>query len=192
MNIILFGPPGSGKGTQCTLLSDKYNLKHISTGDILRDEMAKGSELGVLAKKFVSEGKLVPDELIINMLMHEIKNADKLHKGVLLDGFPRTVAQAKALEENLAQQNKTTDVFIELNVSDDELIKRLLLRGENSGRMDDNKETILKRLEVYTLQTLPVKTYYEQLNKYVSVHGIGDINSIFENICAEIDKHHQS
>jgi adenylate kinase len=192
MNIILFGPPGSGKGTQSALLSEKYNLKHISTGDILRSEMEKGSELGISAKKYVSEGKLVPDDIIINMLMNEIKNSEKLQKGVLLDGFPRTVAQAKALEDNLALQNKKTDVFIELNVNHNELIKRLLLRGEISGRMDDNKETILKRLQVYSEQTLPVKTFYQQLNKYVSVQGIGDINTIFKNICTEIDKHIKS
>ena len=192
MNIILFGPPGSGKGTQSALLSEKYNLKHISTGDILRSEMEKGSELGISAKKYVSEGKVVPDDIIINMLMNEIKNSEKLQKGVLLDGFPRTVAQAKALEDNLALQNKKTDVFIELNVNHNELIKRLLLRGEISGRMDDNKETILKRLQVYSEQTLPVKTFYQQLNKYVSVQGIGDINTIFKNICTEIDKHIKS
>jgi adenylate kinase len=192
MNIILFGPPGSGKGTQSALLSEKYNLKHISTGDILRSEMEKGSELGISAKKYVSEGKLVPDDIIINMLMNEIKNSEKLQKGVLLDGFPRTVAQAKALEDNLALQNKKTDVFIELNVNHNELIKRLLLRGEISGRMDDNKETILKRIQVYSEQTLPVKTFYQQLNKYVSVQGIGDINTIFKNICTEIDKHIKS
>lgn len=192
MNIILFGPPGSGKGTQSALLSEKYNLKHISTGDILRSEMEKGSELGISAKKYVGEGKLVPDDIIINMLMNEIKNSEKLQKGVLLDGFPRTVAQAKALEDNLALQNKKTNVFVELNVNHNELIKRLLLRGEISGRMDDNKETILKRLQVYSEQTLPVKTFYQQLNKYVSVQGIGDINTIFKNICTEIDKHIKS
>ncbi len=192
MNIILFGPPGSGKGTQSALLSEKYNLKHISTGDILRSEMEKGTKLGISAKKFVTEGKLVPDEIIINMLMNEIKDSEKNQKGVLLDGFPRTVAQAKALEENLELQNKSTDLLIELNVNHNELVKRMLLRGEITGRLDDNKETILKRLEVYSEQTLPVKTFYQHLNKYVSLQGMGDINTIFENICREIDKHLKS
>jgi len=188
MTIILFGPPGSGKGTQSALISEKYKLKHISTGDILRHEMQLGTELGLSAKKYINEGKLVPDELIIKMLMSVIETTDKNLNGVLLDGFPRTTAQAEALEQNLSISNKQTNVLIDLKVDNDELTTRLLLRGKASGRADDNADTIKKRLEVYTEQTLPVSSFYQKLNKYACVDGLGEINTIFEQICSEIDK----
>lgn len=188
MTIILFGPPGSGKGTQSVLIAEKYNLKHISTGDVLRAEMELNTELGMAAKSYVQQGKLVPDDLIINMLMSLVNNLDKNHKGVLLDGFPRTVSQAEALEKNFAQYAKKIDLLLDLQVGHHELIDRMLLRGEQTGRIDDTLETIKKRLQVYADQTIPVKTYYQQLNKYVSVNGIGEIDNIFNQICLHIDK----
>ncbi len=188
MTIILFGPPGSGKGTQSVLIADKYHLKHISTGDVLRAEMEINSELGKAAKSYVQQGKLVPDDLIIDMLMAFVNNLDKNHKGILLDGFPRTVSQAEALELNLAQYGKKIDLLIDLQVGYQELIDRMLLRGEQTGRIDDTLETIKKRLQVYTDQTIPVKTYYQHLNKYQSVSGIGEIDTIFDQICTHVDK----
>lgn len=189
MTIILFGPPGCGKGTQSTLIAEKYKLKHISTGDILRNEMELKTELGLAAKSYVNEGKLVPDDVIIKMLMNAICCIDDNLNGVLLDGFPRTTAQAEALEINLSERNKQTNVLIDLQVNDKELVERMLLRGQMTGRIDDNPETISKRLQVYAQQTYPVKTFYQQLNKYVSVEGVGEIEEIFENICVQIEKH---
>ena len=188
MTIILFGPPGSGKGTQSVLIAEKYNLKHISTGDLLRTEMELNSELGITAKSYIQQGKLVPDDLIINMLMFLVNNLDKSYKGVLLDGFPRTITQAEALEENFAKYSKKINLLIDLQVGYQELIERMLLRGEQTGRIDDTLETIKKRLQVYSDQTIPVKTYYQRLNKYFSVNGIGEIDDIFNQICAQIDK----
>ena len=189
MTIILFGPPGCGKGTQSALIAEKYKLKHISTGDILRNEIELKTELGLSAKKFVNEGKLVPDEVIIDMLMNAIKTVETAHKGVLLDGFPRTTAQAEALEQKLASSNKQTNVLIDLIVDEQELINRMLLRGVATGRVDDSLETIKKRLLVYAELTLPVKLFYQDQNKYVSINGQGDITTIFDEICSEIDKH---
>ncbi len=189
MIIILFGPPGSGKGTQSALIAEKYKLKHISTGDILRNEMEMKTELGLSAKKYVNDGKLVPDEVIIGMLTNTIKSVDPNLNGVLLDGFPRTNAQAEALEEKLKSTSQHTNLLIDLMVSEEELIMRMLLRGETTGRTDDNLETIKKRLQVYTELTLPVKMFYQNQGKYVSIFGQGDINTIFGEICSEIDKH---
>jgi len=188
MTIILFGPPGSGKGTQSALISAKYKLKHISTGDILRNEMELNSESGKLAKSYVNQGKLVPDELIINILINAIETMDPSLNGILLDGFPRTTAQSEALEEKLALTNKQTNVLIDLVVNEEELIERMLLRGKMSGRVDDNHETIMKRLQVYNELTLPVKSYYQLRNKYVAIDGLGKIEDIFNKICIEIDK----
>jgi len=188
MTIILFGPPGCGKGTQSALIAEKFKLKHISTGDILRAEMDMGTELGLSAKKYVNEGKLVPDDVIIEMLMKAVKSVDAGLNGVLLDGFPRTTAQAEALEEKLASTNNQTNVLIDLKVNDEELVTRMLLRGKTTGRADDNPETIKKRLQVYAEQTYPVKAFYQKLNKYVAVNGLGKIDDIFAQICAEIEK----
>ena len=165
MTIILFGPPGCGKGTQSALIADKYKLKHISTGDILRNEMELKTELGLAAKSYVTGGKLVPDDVIIDMLMQAIKTIEINQNGILLDGFPRTIAQAEALELKLAERNKQTNLLIDMQVNEEELVKRMLIRGELTGRTDDNAETIKKRLQVYSEQTYPVKTYYQNLNK---------------------------
>jgi len=189
MTIIIFGPPGCGKGTQSALIADKYKLKHISTGDILRNEMELKTELGLAAKQYVTDGKLVPDDLIITMLINAICCIDSSQNGVLLDGFPRTTAQAEALEINLVNKNKSTNLLIDMEVEEAELIERLILRGKLNGRIDDNPETIKKRLSVYMEQTFPVKSFYKALNKYASVNGLGKVGDIFDNICSEIDKH---
>ena len=188
LNLIICGAPGSGKGTQSDLIIKKYYLPHFSTGDILRKELAVESELGKYAHEFIANGQLVPDGVIIDMIAGKI---DKLNKseisGMIFDGFPRTVAQAVALEELFEKRSLKTDVLVDLVVDEQELIDRLLLRGQTSGRTDDNLETIRKRLEVYHSQTKPVTEYYKKLGKYVSVYGMGSINEIFGRIADAID-----
>lgn len=189
LNLIICGAPGSGKGTQSDLIIKKYNLQHFSTGDILRKEIADETELGKYAHEFISYGQLVPDGVIIDMIAGKI---DKLNKsqinGVIFDGFPRTVAQAEALEELFEKRGLKTDLLIDLAVDEQELIDRLMLRGKTSGRSDDNLETIKKRLEVYHNQTKPVTEYYEKLGKYASVYGMGTIEDISARIAAAIDE----
>ena len=188
LNLIICGAPGSGKGTQSDLIIKKYNLQHFSTGDILRKEIAEETELGKYAHEFIANGQLVPDGVIIDMIAGKI---DKLNKseisGMIFDGFPRTVAQAVALEELFEKRSLKTDVLVDLVVDEQELIDRLLLRGQTSGRTDDNLETIRKRLEVYHSQTKPVTEYYKKLGKYVSVYGMGSIHEIFVRIAVCID-----
>lgn len=189
MLIIIFGPPGCGKGTQSNLIAEKYALKHISTGDLLRKEIEDETEFGKKVKSYIVEGLLVPDEIIIGMLMNGFEGAAANYKGVILDGFPRTIAQARALEENLASRHKETTVLLDLQVDEDELISRMLMRGNDTGRIDDELETIRKRLQVYSEQTLPVKGYYKTTGKYYSVNGIGNVSDIFSTICSEMDKY---
>ena len=188
LNLIICGAPGSGKGTQSDLIIKKYNLQHFSTGDILRKEIAEETELGKYAHEFIANGQLVPDGVIIDMIAGKI---DKLNKseisGMIFDGFPRTVAQAVALEELFEKRGLKTDVLVDLVVDEQELIDRLLLRGQTSGRTDDNLETIRKRLEVYHSQTNPVTEYSKKLGKYVAVYGMGSINEIFGRIADAID-----
>ena len=189
LNLIICGAPGSGKGTQSDLIIKKYNLQHFSTGDILRKEIADETELAKYTHEFISNGQLVPDGVIIDMIAGKI---DKLNKsqinGVIFDGFPRTVAQAEALEELFEKRGLKTDLLIDLAVDEQELIDRLMLRGKTSGRSDDNLETIKKRLEVYHNQTKPVTEYYEKLGKYASVYGMGTIEDISARIAAAIDE----
>ncbi|MDO9153882.1 MAG: adenylate kinase [Paludibacter sp.] len=182
LNMIIFGAPGCGKGTQSKLIVDKYKLTHLSTGDLLRSEISSNTELGVIAEKYITKGNLVPDEMIIEILKKAIDNRPDKSNGIILDGFPRTVAQAVALEEMLKNRDMSTVVLIDLHVDNHELISRLLYRGETSGRCDDNLETIKNRLEVYISNTVPVCNFYQNLNKYKAIDGMGTIEEIFNRI----------
>ena len=188
LNIVIFGAPGSGKGTQSDKLIEHYNLFHISTGDVLRDHIKRGTELGQIAKGFIDQGQLVPDELIIDILAQVLdENKDNATEGVIFDGFPRTIPQAEALEQLLADRGTKIDAVVGLEVPEDELIKRILLRGRLSGRADDNEETARKRLEVYHNQTSPLKAYYEHQGKYLAINGFGSIDDIFGQIKESLD-----
>ena len=187
LNLVLFGPPGAGKGTQSKLLVDKYNLIHLSTGDLLRGEIAEGTALGLEAKKLMDAGLLVPDEVVIGMISHKL-DANKDADGFIFDGFPRTVAQAEALDNLLETKGKPISGMIALEVSDDELEKRLLLRGKDSGRPDDaNPEVIRKRIKEYNDKTAPVADFYKSQNKFKSINGVGSVDEIFAAKCAIID-----
>lgn len=187
-NIIIFGAPGSGKGTQSDLLIKKYHLNHISTGDVLRTEMKNNTELGQTAKQYIDKGQLVPDSLIIDMLASVYDTFGETHEGVIFDGFPRTIPQAEALKEMLAQRGHAIYAMIALDVPTDELVKRLLLRGQQSGRSDDNEETINQRLKVYNNQTAPLIEWYDSEGLYHHIDGLGDVERIFQDICAVMDK----
>lgn len=187
-NLILFGPPGSGKGTQSEKIVSRYGLVHLSTGNLLREEIAEQTPLGQEAKKFMDHGRLVPDEVVIGMV-DSFFDKHKEAKGFLFDGFPRTVAQARALDKLLELKNTDIALVLALDVSEEELVKRLLLRGETSGRSDDNDEAVIhKRLQVYQDETAPVAAYYRKAKKYQAVKGEGSIEDIFASICAAIDK----
>ena len=189
LNLVLFGPPGAGKGTQSQKLIDKYNLVHLSTGDLLRSEIAAGTELGIKAKALMDQGILVPDEVVIGMIDNKLKE-NKNAGGFIFDGFPRTVPQAEGLDRLMAENGTEITCMIALEVDDEELTKRLLLRGKSSGRPDDqNEELIRKRVQEYNNKTTPVANYYEKQGKFFSVHGIGEIEEIFTNSCAIIDRH---
>lgn len=187
LNIILCGAPGCGKGTQSALLVEKYGLKHLSTGDLLRAEMQSGSEVGQKASEFISQGNLVPDAMIIEILLKAVDTYSKDAAGFILDGFPRTVEQAIALEKAFEERNNKISFLIDIQVEREELITRLLKRGETSGRSDDNLETIKKRLEIYEEKTAPVNDFYKGLNKYFAIDGIGQIEEIFGRISSVID-----
>ena len=186
LNIVIFGPPGSGKGTQSEKIIEKYGLGHISTGDVLRKEMSDGTELGKEAKGFIEKGELVPDSVIIGMLASTL-DALGDNSGVIFDGFPRTTAQAAALKVMLQERNTDVSVMLSLEVAKEELIDRLVLRGKTSGRSDDNLETITKRIEVYNEQTAPVIDYYKGEESHVSIKGVGEIDEIFASISSAID-----
>jgi len=186
-NLILFGPPGSGKGTQSERLISKYGLKHLSTGDILRSEIAGQTPLGLAAKSFMDKGQLVPDEVVIEMISSALDNNPKAH-GFLFDGFPRTTAQAEALDKLLNQKGTSIVVVLALQVSEKELIKRLLNRGLTSGRPDDvNEEIIRNRIGEYEKKTAAVADHYKRYDKVVYVQGEGDVDEIFISLSKEID-----
>ena len=187
LNIIICGAPGCGKGTQSDLIVEKYTLKHLSTGDLLREEIAKKSDLGIEAESYISKGNLVPDTMIFSILSKAIEEQTKNSKGIILDGFPRNVAQAEALETLMTKLNKETTILLDLHVDNQELINRLLKRGETSGRCDDNLETIKKRLEVYESKTAPVSDFYRNKNNYAAITGMGTIDEIFGRISSVID-----
>ncbi len=183
LNLVLFGPPGAGKGTQSEKLISKYQLVHLSTGDILRNEISNGTALGLEAKKLMDQGILVPDEVVIGMISNKL-DANKDANGFIFDGFPRTVAQAEALDSLLASKSSSITKMVALEVEHDELKKRLLLRGKDSGRPDDaNPEIIEKRIQEYLSKTAPVAEYYKTQSKFVSINGIGSIEEIFDSIC---------
>lgn len=186
LNIVIFGAPGSGKGTQSVRIVEKYGLNHISTGDVLRGEIAAGTELGKTAKALIDHGQLIPDELMIEILESKL---DTLlgGNGVIFDGFPRTIAQAGALKNLLNSKGEDITAMIELDVPEDELMTRLLKRGEESGRADDNEVTIRKRLIVYAEQTAPLKEWYKDEGKHCYINGLGDLDRIFADIVEAID-----
>lgn len=187
LNLILFGAPGSGKGTQSERLLKKYGLVHISTGDVFRYNIKNGTELGMKAKEYMNAGKLVPDEITIGMLENEfIKNKDA--KGIIFDGFPRTVPQAEALDSLMEKQNSAITGMIALEVNQAELVKRLLERGKTSGRPDDKDEVLINnRISVYKDETLPVAEYYKAQSKFKTIEGVGSIDTIFNSLCGAVD-----
>ena len=187
LNLVLFGPPGAGKGTQSAKLIHAYQLVHLSTGDIFRANIKGGTELGTLAKSYMDQGQLVPDEVTIRMLESEANKSPDA-KGYIFDGFPRTPAQAKALDQFLATKNTSITMMLALEVEEDELRKRLLLRGKDSGRADDiDPAVIQKRIDVYRNETEPVRDFYQEQKKYFGIDGIGSVDEIFERLCAVIN-----
>ena len=188
INIILFGPPGAGKGTQSAKIIEKYSLLHIATGDLFRKHLKEGTPLGNLAKEYMDKGNLVPDQLVIDMVDDKIKTTEKT-SGIIFDGFPRTIPQAEALNNLLNTKGNPIKVLVELVVPEDELRKRLADRALKENRPDDAKpEVIDNRISVYKGETVAVADYYKKLGKYASVVGVGKIDDIFSNICREIDK----
>lgn len=188
LNIVLFGAPGAGKGTQAKRLIDKYNLNHISTGEIIREEIRSGSALGKSMQDYISRGELAPDELVINIITEYVKShADS--NGNIFDGFPRTTRQAEEFDKILAAHGLKVDVMLEMDVPDEELIHRLVLRGKDSGRADDaNEEVIKNRLDVYKRQTAVVADYYSAQKKFIAVNGLGTEEEVCGRLCTEIDK----
>jgi len=187
LNIILFGPPGAGKGTQSAKLIDKYELTHLSTGDVFRYNIKNETELGVLAKSFIDKGELVPDEVTNNMVKDFlVRNADE--KGFIFDGYPRTIAQGENLDILLNEMNTSVTMMLALEVDEDELVKRLLERGETSGRVDDqNEDTIRNRFKVYQEETSPLAQFYSDQGKYTGVYGMGVVDDIFYRLCKAIE-----
>ncbi len=186
-NILIFGPPGAGKGTQATILKEIYDLIHISTGDIFREHIKNKTELGKLAQSYMDKGHLVPDDVTIDMLEHEVEKYPNAN-GFILDGFPRTVAQAKALDEFMKRRNDSIDGLVSIVVPEDMLVNRVLNRGLTSGRVDDqNEDRIRRRLREYHNKTEIVKDYYRKQNKYFGVNGVGSIEDITQRLRNAID-----
>ena len=186
-NIILFGPPGSGKGTQSEKLIDRYGLIHLSTGNLLREEIVNETRLGLEAKKYMDSGQLVPDSVVIGMIRSALESNPNA-EGFLFDGFPRTVAQSEALDELLAEKHSEINAVLALEVSEEELIKRLLNRGKTSGRSDDVNEQIIRaRITEYNNKTSAVASYYQQFDKVVRIQGEGDVEAIFDALCDQIE-----
>lgn len=188
MNLIIFGAPGSGKGTQSEHLISRYGLHHISTGDVLRNHIAQATENGKIADSYISKGRLIPDQLMVDILADELDaHPEEVARGVIFDGFPRTIPQAHALKKLLDKRGKKIDAVIGLEVPEEELIDRLIKRGVDSGRSDDNPETIKKRLEVYHSQTLPLRDFYTLEGTYHAIHGSGSIEDIARDIAAALE-----
>jgi adenylate kinase len=188
INLILFGPPGAGKGTQSAKLIEKYSLTHISTGDLFRKHLKEGTPLGKMAQEYMNKGNLVPDQVVIDMVDDKISSSGKI-SGIIFDGFPRTIPQAQALDKLLEEKNAPIKILVELVVPEDELRKRLAERALKENRPDDAKpEVIDNRIAVYKAETAAVADYYKNENKYASVVGVGKVDEIFKNICVKIDK----
>lgn len=189
LNLVLFGPPGAGKGTQSEKLIERYGLVHLSTGDILRSEVANKTALGLEAKKLMDQGLLVPDAVVISMIESKI-DANSSSKGFIFDGFPRTTAQAEALDRMLSTKGTAISMMLALEVDDQELIRRLLNRGKDSGRPDDQNEAVIsKRIAEYNMKTAPLKDFYGSQNKFRGIPGVGSIEEIFNRLCTVIDQH---
>lgn len=189
MNIVIFGAPGSGKGTQSQKIIEHYGLNHISTGQLLRRHIKEGTELGKIADSFISNGNLIPDSLMIEVLEHHIdSHPGMLDKGIIFDGFPRTIPQAEELKVLLAKRGTEVHGVIGLEVPEEELISRMIERGKREGRADDTPETIANRLKVYDSQTAPLQQYYTDRQLYMPVNGNGDVDSIFAGIKVHLDK----
>lgn len=189
-NLILFGPPGSGKGTQSQNIVETYKLAHISTGDLLREEVSKETALGVEAQKYMDQGLLVPDEVVIGMISGKIDDMPDA-RGFIFDGFPRTKEQAEALDKLLEFKETSIELVLSLEVPEDELVKRLVGRGQTSGRSDDTEEVITKRIKEYHAKTATVANHYDAFGKLVRLKGDGDIAATFKLITQEIDKYLQ-
>ncbi|MCF8226331.1 MAG: adenylate kinase [Bacteroidales bacterium] len=187
LNIVLFGPPGSGKGTQAEKLIDKYKLTHVATGDILRDEVDRQTDLGKQAKVIMDAGELVPDNIVIDMIRKKLEE-HKGGPGFIFDGFPRTVDQARELRKALSKYDENVSIVISLEVPKEVLMERMLKRGKETGRSDDNEETINNRIDVYERQTVPVTYYYDKKHVHVSVDGVGTIEEIFKRIVKKIEE----
>ena len=185
-NIVIFGAPGSGKGTQSKMIVERYGFDYISTGDMLRQAISQGSELGRTAKEYIDRGQLVPDDLIVRLIA-DFLDGKHGSKGVIFDGFPRTIPQAEALKQMLSERGHQVSAMIELDVPEEELMKRLVLRGQQSGRSDDNEETIKKRLGVYHSQTAPLIEWYRQEGIHHHIDGLGELDRIFGDISAVIE-----
>ena len=186
-NIVIFGAPGSGKGTQSDLMIKKYGFGHISTGDVLRNEIKNETELGKTAKQYIDKGQLIPDELMIDILANVYDGFGKEHKGIIFDGFPRTIPQAEALKKMLNERRHNIAAMIELDVPEKELMTRFIKLGQESGRSDDNEETIKKRLDVYHNQTAPLIEWYKKEKLHHHINGLGELDRIFADICNVID-----
>ncbi|MBQ2424589.1 MAG: adenylate kinase [Alistipes sp.] len=188
LNVVLFGAPGCGKGTQSELLEKKFGLSHISTGEIIRSQIKAQTELGIQMQEYISRGELAPDSVVISMVENYL-NENKGIKGTIFDGFPRTTAQAEAFDKMLEKMGDSVDVMIYMDVPEQELVQRILLRGKDSGRADDASEEIIRnRIEIYNQQTAVVAEYYRAQGKYIAVPSLGTIDEVFERIATEIEK----
>ncbi len=188
LNLVIFGAPGSGKGTQSERLISEYGLHHISTGEVLRDHIARGTELGRIADSYISKGQLIPDDLMVRVLASVLdENPEKTARGVIFDGFPRTIPQAEALKKMLEERGTSLDAVVGLEVPKEELVERMIKRGKDTGRADDNLETIKNRLDVYHKQTQPLREHYINQGSYHAIDGSGDTERIFADIKNKLD-----
>lgn len=182
INIVLFGAPGCGKGTQAQRLKERYGIDHVSTGEVIRDEIRRGTELGRSMEQYISEGKLAPDEIVIGMIEHYVTEHMNA-RGCIFDGFPRTTVQAEEFDKILAKHGLQVDIMVDIHVPEEELVRRILLRGKDSGRADDTSEEVIRgRLDVYRMQTAVVADYYAAQGKYASVNGTGTMEEVFGRI----------